>query len=145
MDREKTASLASSASSASSQSIEKSQELKRPAMNRTKTGNDTIVKQPPHQQGINIEDQYYTYNPWHDEGPEKPVFGLAKPLPRTVRSGMIWGREEAQKNDKPTHKSPYRESKKHSHTHAAKQQSQQGGHKSRGWYSLLIPWCRQCF
>ncbi|KAK8159534.1 aquaporin-like protein [Phyllosticta citrichinensis] len=32
-----------------------------------------------------IEDDYYKVNPWYGAGPDKPIFGLGKPLPRKVR------------------------------------------------------------
>ncbi|KAF2018951.1 aquaporin-like protein [Aaosphaeria arxii CBS 175.79] len=46
------------------------------------------------QQTVPIDNEYYVLNPWHDQQPDQPVFGLAQPLPRTVRKGMRWGRDQ---------------------------------------------------
>ena len=48
------------------------------------------------EQSISINNGYYPLNPWYDQQPDKPVFGLAKPLPREVRPGMLWGRQGLQ-------------------------------------------------
>ncbi|KAF2637011.1 aquaporin-like protein [Massarina eburnea CBS 473.64] len=45
-----------------------------------------------------VDNDYFDLNPWYDQQPKKPVFGLGKPFPRTVRPGMLWGR----KGEKPT-------------------------------------------
>ncbi|KAL6168922.1 hypothetical protein ACJQWK_05288 [Exserohilum turcicum] len=44
------------------------------------------------QQTVDVENDYFTLNPWYNEQNPKPVFGLGAPLPRTVRRGMWWGR-----------------------------------------------------
>ena len=49
----------------------------------------TMKKQ---QQEVTVDNDYYSLNPWYDQAPEKPVFGLAQPLPREIRKGMLWGR-----------------------------------------------------
>lgn len=57
-------------------------------------------------QTVEIEDDYFRLNPWYNQQKDKPVFGLASPLPRTVRRGMWWGRgdlrrqlEDVEEND----------------------------------------------
>jgi aquaglyceroporin related protein len=72
-------------------------------MHRLRTANDSVRlpeqlerqrTDKKQEQTIPIENGYYDLNPWHDQTPEKPVFGLAQPLPRTVRPGMTWGRRD---------------------------------------------------
>jgi aquaglyceroporin related protein len=48
------------------------------------------------EQNISVDNNYYSLNPWYDQQPDKPVFGLAQPLPREVRPGMLWGRQGLQ-------------------------------------------------
>jgi aquaglyceroporin related protein len=43
-------------------------------------------------QTVDIDNDYFALNPWYNQQKAKPVFGLAAPLPRTVRKGMWWGR-----------------------------------------------------
>jgi aquaglyceroporin related protein len=43
-------------------------------------------------QTVDIDNEYFGLNPWYNQQKAKPVFGLASPLPRTVRRGMRWGR-----------------------------------------------------
>ncbi|CAI6241690.1 unnamed protein product [Periconia digitata] len=43
-----------------------------------------------------VDNDYFDLNPWYDEEPKKPVFGMGRPFPRTVRPGMLWGRSRAQ-------------------------------------------------
>lgn len=47
---------------------------------------------------VDIENDYFTLNPWYNQQKAKPVFGLAAPLPRTVRKGMWWGRGDLKKS-----------------------------------------------
>ncbi|KAH7095529.1 aquaporin-like protein [Paraphoma chrysanthemicola] len=44
------------------------------------------------EQTVDVENDYFALNPWYNQQKDKPVFGLAAPLPRTVRRGMWWGR-----------------------------------------------------
>jgi aquaglyceroporin related protein len=44
------------------------------------------------EQTVDIQNEYFALNPWYNQQKEKPVFGLASPLPRTVRKGMFWGK-----------------------------------------------------
>lgn len=44
------------------------------------------------EQTVDIDNEYFALNPWYNQQKDKPVFGLAAPLPRTVRRGMWWGR-----------------------------------------------------
>ena len=43
---------------------------------------------PPQQGNVYIDPEYHQYNPKYGGNNEKPVWGLAKPLPRVVRPGM---------------------------------------------------------
>jgi aquaglyceroporin related protein len=52
----------------------------------------------PQQQTVDIENEYFALNPWYNQQKPKPVFGLASPLPRTVRKGMWWGRGDLKKS-----------------------------------------------
>jgi aquaglyceroporin related protein len=52
----------------------------------------------PQQQTVDIENNYFALNPWYNQQKPKPVFGLAAPLPRTVRKGMWWGRGDLKKS-----------------------------------------------
>lgn len=49
-------------------------------------------------QTVEVDNEYFTLNPWYNQQKEKPVFGLASPLPRTVRRGMWWGRGDLRKS-----------------------------------------------
>lgn len=44
------------------------------------------------EQTVDVDNEYFALNPWYNQQKDKPVFGLAAPLPRTVRPGMWWGR-----------------------------------------------------
>jgi aquaglyceroporin related protein len=44
------------------------------------------------EQTTDIDNEYFALNPWYNQQKEKPVFGMASPLPRTVRRGMYWGK-----------------------------------------------------
>jgi aquaglyceroporin related protein len=44
------------------------------------------------EQTIDVDNEYFALNPWYNQQKEKPIFGLASPLPRTVRKGMFWGK-----------------------------------------------------
>lgn len=50
------------------------------------------------QQVVDVDNDYFTLNPWYNEQKQKPVFGLGAPLPRTVRRGMWWGRGDLRKS-----------------------------------------------
>lgn len=43
-----------------------------------------------------VDNDYYSLNPWYERQPPKPLFGLGRPFPRTVRPGMLWGRKRAE-------------------------------------------------
>jgi aquaglyceroporin related protein len=51
-----------------------------------------------HEQTVDVANEYFALNPWYNQQKEKPVFGLASPLPRTVRKGMFWGKGGAKKS-----------------------------------------------
>ncbi|EFQ93612.1 hypothetical protein PTT_08938 [Pyrenophora teres f. teres 0-1] len=65
---------------------------------------ENIRQEPPRrpekkqQQTVDVENDYFTLNPWYNEQKLKPVFGLGAPLPRTVRRGMWWGRGDLRKS-----------------------------------------------
>lgn len=50
------------------------------------------------EQTVDVDNEYFALNPWYNQQKEKPVFGLAAPLPRTVRKGMWWGRGDLRKS-----------------------------------------------
>jgi aquaglyceroporin related protein len=50
------------------------------------------------EQTVDVANEYFALNPWYNQQKEKPVFGLASPLPRTVRKGMFWGKGGAKKS-----------------------------------------------
>jgi len=50
------------------------------------------------EQTVDIDNEYFALNPWYSQQKAKPVFGLAAPLPRTVRKGMWWGRGDLRKS-----------------------------------------------
>jgi aquaglyceroporin related protein len=73
--------------------------------NRTNNTNNTGNLYNAHEraekkqeQTVDIENEYFALNPWYNQQKKKPVFGLAAPLPRTVRRGMWWGRGDLQKS-----------------------------------------------
>lgn len=47
---------------------------------------------------MDIANDYFTLNPWYNQQKANPVFGMAAPLPRTVRKGMWWGRGDLKKS-----------------------------------------------
>ncbi|KAF2855934.1 glycerol uptake facilitator protein-like protein [Plenodomus tracheiphilus IPT5] len=57
-----------------------------------------VTRDPPQrpekteEQKVEIDNEYFRLNPWYNQQKDKPVFGLAAPLPRTVRKGTRWGR-----------------------------------------------------
>jgi aquaglyceroporin related protein len=51
-----------------------------------------------HEQTVDVANEYFALNPWYNQQKDKPVFGLASPLPRTVRKGMFWGKGGARKS-----------------------------------------------
>ncbi|EMD91285.1 hypothetical protein COCC4DRAFT_161873 [Bipolaris maydis ATCC 48331] len=65
---------------------------------------ENIRQEPPRrpekkqQQVVEVDNDYFTLNPWYNEQKQKPVFGLGAPLPRTVRPGMWWGRGDLRKS-----------------------------------------------
>ncbi|KAF9741045.1 hypothetical protein PMIN07_005596 [Paraphaeosphaeria minitans] len=46
-----------------------------------------------------VDNDYYSLNPWYEQQPPKPLFGLGRPFPRTVRPGMLWGRKRSEQTD----------------------------------------------
>lgn len=50
------------------------------------------------EQKVDVANDYFTLNPWYNQQKAKPVFGLAAPLPRTVRKGMWWGRGDLRRS-----------------------------------------------
>ncbi|KAK7186560.1 aquaglyceroporin [Paraphaeosphaeria sporulosa] len=46
-----------------------------------------------------VDNDYYSLNPWYEQQPAKPLFGLGRPFPRTVRPGMLWGRKRSEQPD----------------------------------------------
>jgi aquaglyceroporin related protein len=73
--------------------------------NRTNNTNNTGGLHNAHEraekkqeQTVDIENEYFALNPWYNQQKKKPVFGLAAPLPRTVRRGMWWGRGDLRKS-----------------------------------------------
>lgn len=50
------------------------------------------------EQTVDIDNEYFALNPWYNQQKVRPVFGLAAPLPRTVRKGMWWGRGDLKKS-----------------------------------------------
>ncbi|EUC47505.1 hypothetical protein COCMIDRAFT_90134 [Bipolaris oryzae ATCC 44560] len=65
---------------------------------------ENVRQEPPRrpekkqQQVVDVDNDYFTLNPWYNEQKQKPVFGLGAPLPRTVRRGMWWGRGDLRKS-----------------------------------------------
>lgn len=45
------------------------------------------------EQSFYVDNDYFALNPWYDQEPGRPLFGLGRPFPRTVRRGMLWGRQ----------------------------------------------------
>ncbi|KAF1956212.1 aquaporin-like protein [Byssothecium circinans] len=61
--------------------------------------------------GFYVDNDYYNFNPWYDQEPKKPVFGLARPFPRTVRPGMLWGKKPQEKDTDSTEEGQQAESR----------------------------------
>lgn len=61
-------------------------------LNTISNQNATTRAEKKQDQTVEVDNEYFTLNPWYNQQKEKPVFGLASPLPRTVRRGMWWGR-----------------------------------------------------
>ena len=79
--------------------------MRRRETNRTNLTNQTNATEDPNQraekkqeQTVDIDNEYFALNPWYNQQKDKPVFGLASPLPRTVRRGMWWGRGDLRKS-----------------------------------------------
>lgn len=69
-----------------------------------RTDRGGVTRDPPQrpeksqEQKVEVENEYFRLNPWYNQQKDKPVFGLAAPLPRTVRKGMWWGRGDLQRS-----------------------------------------------
>ncbi|KAF2131301.1 glycerol uptake facilitator protein [Dothidotthia symphoricarpi CBS 119687] len=50
------------------------------------------------EQMIDVDNDYFALNPWYNQQKDKPVFGLAAPLPHTLRKGMWWGKGDLRKS-----------------------------------------------
>lgn len=46
-----------------------------------------------------VDNDYYSLNPWYERDPPRPLFGLGRPFPRTVRPGMLRGRKQDEERD----------------------------------------------
>lgn len=46
-----------------------------------------------------VDNDYYSLNPWYERDPPRPLFGLGRPFPRTVRPGMLRGRKQGEDRD----------------------------------------------
>lgn len=62
------------------------------------SNNATTRAQKKRDQTVEVDNEYFELNPWYNQQKDKPVFGLASPLPRTVRRGMRWGKLNARKS-----------------------------------------------
>ncbi|RDW77046.1 aquaglyceroporin-like protein [Coleophoma cylindrospora] len=58
-----------------------------------------------HQQGSYVDPKYYELNPTYQRKPQGPLWGLAKPLPRVVRAGML-GKQDAVEDKQAEHAEP---------------------------------------
>ncbi|KAF1840649.1 aquaporin-like protein [Cucurbitaria berberidis CBS 394.84] len=72
---------------------------------RTNFTNQTDMTEDPNhraerkpEQTVDVENEYFALNPWYNQQKDKPVFGLAAPLPRTVRRGMWRGKGDLRKS-----------------------------------------------
>jgi aquaglyceroporin related protein len=79
--------------------------MRRTGTSRTNQTNQTGGLHDAHERSelkreptVDIENEYFALNPWYNQQKAKPVFGLASPLPRTVRKGMWWGRGDLRKS-----------------------------------------------
>jgi|TARA_R110002003_G_scaffold32_4_gene1926 aquaglyceroporin related protein len=79
--------------------------LRRNGTNRTNCTDHTVGltntndrAEKKREQTVDVENEYFALNPWYNQQKDKPVFGLAAPLPRTVRRGMWWGRGDMRKS-----------------------------------------------
>lgn len=50
------------------------------------------------EQTVDIDNEYFALNPWYNQQKSKPVYGLAAPLPHSVRNGMWWGRGDLRRS-----------------------------------------------
>lgn len=75
-----------------------------PTARKSHATRENVRQEPPRrpekkqQQVVDIDNEYFSLNPWYNEQKAKPVFGLGAPLPRTVRKGMWWGRGDLRKS-----------------------------------------------
>ncbi|OAL42943.1 aquaporin-like protein [Pyrenochaeta sp. DS3sAY3a] len=76
-----------------------------PQTPNSKYQNLTIDAKHPYQrsekkqeQTVDIDNDYFALNPWYNQQKSKPVYGLAAPLPHSVRKGMWWGRGDLRKS-----------------------------------------------
>lgn len=75
-----------------------------PTARRSRATRENVRQEPPRrpekkqQQVVDVDNDYFSLNPWYNEQKSKPVFGLGAPLPRTVRKGMWWGRGDLRKS-----------------------------------------------
>ncbi|KAI4912395.1 uncharacterized protein J4E92_010025 [Alternaria infectoria] len=75
-----------------------------PTARKSRATRENVRQEPPRrpekkqQQTVDVENDYFSLNPWYNEQKSKPVFGLGAPLPRTVRKGMWWGRGDLRKS-----------------------------------------------
>lgn len=71
--------------------------------NQTNTTSGSLIDageraEKEQKQTVDVDNEYFALNPWYNQQKMKPVFGLASPLPRTVRKGMWWGRGDLKKS-----------------------------------------------
>ena len=75
-----------------------------PTARKSRATRENVRQEPPRrpekkqQQVVDVDNDYFSLNPWYNEQKSKPVFGLGAPLPRTVRKGMWWGRGDLRKS-----------------------------------------------
>jgi len=63
-------------------------------------GNNMGAQPQPQQGSVYVEDEYRQRNPRYGRENEKPIWGLAKPLPRVVRPGMRRDKKDKTKAQK---------------------------------------------
>lgn len=69
------------------------------ATNMTHRTSDPFQRSEKKQeQTVDIDNEYFALNPWYNQQKSKPVYGLAAPLPHSVRKGMWWGRGDLRKS-----------------------------------------------
>ncbi|KAF1972959.1 aquaporin-like protein [Bimuria novae-zelandiae CBS 107.79] len=67
------------------------------AQDNAKGGENNLQRQPTekkYEDRFYVDDNYYALNPWYEREPPRPLYGLGRPFPRTVRPGMLWGRKQ---------------------------------------------------